>query len=167
MDILFENRYYNEKDLYVEYIKDVYCKYTRRLGYILLIFGIFYGCLYIFKIRTIFILVLIIFLLALSLRLITLHKVYQKHLKKTAFNLHNGKIHESVFQFTEDKIILKEGTILMEFDYSQIKDLKEYKLVYALMIGKRQGLVLKNDSFSIGTFDEFKKFIVNKTEDNH
>ncbi|MDU1910935.1 YcxB family protein [Fusobacterium sp.] len=162
MNILFENKYYNEKDLYVEYIKDVHCKYTRKLGYILLILGVFYSCLYIFKIRTIPILILAILLLAFSLRLITIHKIYQKHLKKNAFNLHNGKIYESIFQFTENKVILREGSILMEFDYIQIKNLKEYKLIYTLMIGEKQGLLLKKDSFSIGTFDEFKKFIVNK-----
>ena len=167
MDMLFENRYYNEKNLYVEYIKDVYCKYTRRLGFVILIFGIFYSCLYIFKIRTIPILILTILLLAFSLRLITFHNIYQKHFKKIAFNLHNGKIHESIFQFTENKVSLKEGTILIEVDYSQIKNLREYKCIYALMIGKRQGLILKKDSFSIGTFDEFKKFIVDKTKNNY
>jgi len=53
----------------------------------------------------------------------------------------------------------------MEFEYNQVKNLKEYKLTYALMIGKTQGLLLKKDSFSIGTFDEFKKFIVNRIKE--
>ncbi len=165
MELLFENRYYNEKNLYVEYIKDTHCKYTRRLGFIILIADIFYTYFYIFKLRKISMLIVAVFLLMISLLLIFYYKFYQLHFKKFASNLHNGKIQESIFQFTEDKIILKEGTISMEFEYNQVKNLKEYKLTYALMIGKTQGLLLKKDSFSIGTFDEFKKFIVNRIKE--
>lgn len=50
----------------------------------------------------------------------------------------------------------------MEFDYNQIKVIKEYKLTYAMMIGTQQELVLKKDSFSIGTLDEFKEFIASR-----
>ena len=50
----------------------------------------------------------------------------------------------------------------MEFEYNQIKEIREYKVAYVLMIGKKQGIILKKDSFSIGTFEEFKKFINEK-----
>ena len=90
------------------------------------------------------------------------HLLYLKNMKKSSLNLHNGQTPESVLQFTDNSIALKEGKISMEFEYNQIKKIKEYKLIYVLMIGKRQGLILKKDSFSIGTFEEFKKFINEK-----
>ena len=73
--------------------------------------------------------------------------------------MHNGVIPESSIQFTENNIIIKERKILMEFEYNQIKKIKEYSKIYALMLGKRNGILLKKDSFTIGTFEEFKKFI--------
>ena len=83
-------------------------------------------------------------------------------MKKSSLNLHNGQTPESILQFTDSNIALKEGKGSMEFEYNQIKKIKEYKLTYILMIGKKQGLILKKDSFSIGTFEEFKKFITEK-----
>ena len=105
---------------------------------------------------------LTIVIFIVSLRLIFYHLLYLKNMKKSSLNLHNGQTPESVLQFTDNSIALKEGKISMEFEYNQIKKIKEYKLIYVLMIGKRQGLILKKDSFSIGTFEEFKKFINEK-----
>ena len=101
---------------------------------------------------------LTILIFIVSLRLIFYHLVYLKNMKKSSLNLHNGQTPESILQFTDSNIALKEGKISMEFEYNQIKKIKEYKLAYVLMIGKKQGLILKKDSFSIGTFEEFKKF---------
>lgn len=105
---------------------------------------------------------LTIVIFIVSLRLIFYHLLYLKNMKKSSLNLHNGQKPESILQFTDNNIALKEGKISMEFEYNQIKKIKEYKLIYVLMIGKRQGLILKKDSFSIGTFEEFKKFINEK-----
>ena len=106
--------------------------------------------------------VLTILIFIVSLRLIFYHLVYLKNMKKSSLNLHNGQMPESVLQFTDNGIALKEGKISMEFEYNQIKEIKEYKVAYVLMIGKKQGIILKKDSFSIGTFEEFKKFINEK-----
>ena len=105
---------------------------------------------------------LTIVIFIVSLRLIFYHLLYLKNMKKSSLNLHNGQKPESILQFTDNNIALKEDKISMEFEYNQIKKIKEYKLIYVLMIGKRQGLILKKDSFSIGTFEEFKKFINEK-----
>ena len=52
----------------------------------------------------------------------------------------------------------------MELEYKQIKNIKEYKSIYALMLGKRTGILLRKDHFTIGTFEDFKKFISEKTK---
>lgn len=160
MDILFENKYYLDNESLSEYVKDIFCKYIRIMGVITLAISIFYTYLSITSMSTNFIFIAITILLyIISVRLIFYHLVYIKNMKKTSLALHNGIIPESVFQFTADMIILKEGKILMEFEYNQIKAIKEYRNTYALMIGKKNGLLLKKDGFSIGTFEEFKKFI--------
>lgn len=164
MNILFENRYYSDKKVLLEYVKDVHCKYPRIIGFLFMIVAIFYTYLILFKMRSLrFVMaVLTIFIFIISLRLIFYHLVYLKNMKKSSLNLHNGQTPESILQFTDSNIALKEGKVSMEFEYNQIKKIKEYKLAYVLMIGKKQGLILKKDSFSIGTFEEFKKFITEK-----
>ena len=164
MNILFENRYYSDKKVLLEYVKDVHCKYPRIIGFLFMIVAILYTYLILFKMRSLrFVMaVLTIFIFIISLRLIFYHLVYLKNMKKSSLNLHNGQSPESVLQFMDNSIALKEGKVSMEFEYNQIKKIKEYKLTYILMIGKKQGLILKKDSFSIGTFEEFKKFINEK-----
>lgn len=166
MDILFENRYYSDKKILLEYVKDIHCKYPRIIGFLFILVAIFYNYLILFKMRSLrFVMaVLTILIFIISLRLIFYHLVYLKNMKKSSLNLHNGQTPESILQFTDNNIALKEGKVSMEFEYNQIKKIKEYKLTYILMIGKKQGLILKKDSFSIGTFEEFKKFITEKTK---
>lgn len=164
MNILFENKYYSDKKVLLEYVKDVHCKFPRIIGFFFMLIALLYIYLILFKMRSLrFVMaVLTIFIFIISLRLIFYHLVYLKNMKKSSLNLHNGQTPESILQFTESNIALKEGKISMEFEYNQIKKIKEYKLAYVLMIGKKQGLILKKDSFSIGTFEEFKKFITEK-----
>ena len=164
MDILFENRYYSDKKILLEYVKDIHCKYPRIIGFLFILVAIFYTYLILFKMRSLrFVMaVLTILIFIISLRLIFYHLVYLKNMKKSSLNLHNGQTPESILQFTDNNIALKEGKVSMEFEYNQIKKIKEYKLTYILMIGKKQGLILKKDSFTIGTFEEFKKFINEK-----
>lgn len=164
MEILFENRYYSDKKILTEYIKDVHCRYLRIIGFFFMLVAMFYTYLILFKMKSLRLVMaaLTIVIFIVSLRLIFYHLLYLKNMKKSSLNLHNGQTPESILQFTDNNIALKEGKISMEFEYNQIKKIKEYKLIYVLMIGKRQGLILKKDSFSIGTFEEFKKFINEK-----
>ena len=166
MNILLENRYYSDKKVLLEYVKDVHCKYPRIIGFLFMIVAILYTYLILFKMRSLrFVMaVLTIFIFIISLRLIFYHLVYLKNMKKSSLNLHNGQSPESVLQFMDNSIALKEGKVSMEFEYNQIKKIKEYKLAYVLMIGKKQGLILKKDSFAIGTFEAFKKFITEKVK---
>ena len=164
MEILFENRYYSDKKILTEYIKDVHCRYLRIIGFFFMLVAMLYTYLILFKMKSLRLVMaaLTIVIFIVSLRLIFYHLLYLKNMKKTSLNLHNGQKPESILQFTDNNIALKEGKISMEFEYNQIKKIKEYKLIYVLMIGKRQGLILKKDSFSIGTLEEFKKFINEK-----
>ena len=164
MEILFENRYYSDKKILTEYIKDVHCRYLRIIGFFFMLVAMLYTYLILFKMKSLRLVMaaLTIVIFIVSLRLIFYHLLYLKNMKKSSLNLHNGQTPESILQFTDNNIALKEGKISIDLEFNQIKKIKEYKLIYVLMIGKRQGLILKKDSFSIGTFEEFKKFINEK-----
>lgn len=164
MGVLFENKYYLDKESLTEYVKDIFCKYSRITGFLFLAVSMFYTYLtFTLKYKNLIMGILTILLYVISFRLIFYHTVYIKNMRKTSLALHNGIIPESIFQFTKDNIILKNGKISMEFEYSQIKKIKEYKNIYVLMIGKKNGLLLKKDSFTMGTFEEFKKFVAEKS----
>lgn len=162
MDILFENKYYFNKKNLIEYAKDIPCKYIRILGYFFLIISLLYFHLS-FKSKNLIITGVAVLLCIISLRLIFYHLVYINTMEKTSLTLHNGVVAESIFQFTENDITLKEGKILMEFEYNQIKKIKEYKSTYVLMIGKNNGILLEKNNFTIGNFEDFKKFIAEKS----
>lgn len=168
MNILFENKYYFDKKSLIEYVKNVPCKNTRILGFFFLIISFFYGYFafkysrFSFIYQRLIIAVISLLIFIISLRLIFYYLIYLKKMEKNILIIHNGIIPESNIQFTEDNITIKEGKTLMEFEYNQIKNIKEYKSIYALMLGKRNGILLRKDHFTIGTFEEFKKFINNK-----
>lgn len=162
MDILFENKYYFDKKSLIEYVKNVSCKFQRILGFLFLAFSFFYVYLS-FKYKDLILIGITGALCVISLLLIFFHLIYIKKMEKNILIVHNGIIPESNIQFTEDNITIKEGKTLMEFEYSQIKNIKEYNSIYALMLGKRNGILVRKDSFTIGTFEEFKKFIAEKS----
>lgn len=81
---------------------------------------------------------------------------------KNTLAVHNGIIPESIFRFGEDTITLEEGKVFMEFNYNQIRRIYELKKLYVMMIGKQNGIIIRKDSFSVGTFHKFKEFIERK-----
>jgi len=97
-----------------------------------------------------------------SIAIYFLHLKVSKDMMKNTLAVHNGIIPESIFSFGEDIVTLKEGKVFMEFDYSQIKRIYELKKLYVLMIGKQNGIIVRKDSFSVGTFHKFKEFIEKK-----
>lgn len=97
-----------------------------------------------------------------SVAIYFLHIKVSKDMMKNTLAVHNGVHTESIFRFGEEVITLEEGKIFIEFDYSQIKKIYELKKLYILMIGKQNGIIVRKDSFSVGTFHKFKEFIERK-----
>ncbi len=94
-----------------------------------------------------------------------LNVFYPKYLMKkqeeNISKLHNGNKPESVIRFS-DKIYLTEGTFSVSFEYSQIIKIYNLKRSMVLMYSKQSGLIVKPNCFSVGTFEDFKKFINQK-----
>lgn len=97
-----------------------------------------------------------------SIAIYFIHMKVSRDMMRNTLAVHNGVHAESIFRFGEDTITLEEGKIFMEFDYNQIKKIHELKKLYVLMIGKQNGIIVRKDSFSVGTFHKFKKFIERK-----
>ena len=64
-----------------------------------------------------------------------------------------------------DIIEMHEGMVHLTIEYRKIKKVIRLKYSYMLMLGKRNGVMLAPDSFTKGTFEEFKQFLREKRPD--
>ena len=76
----------------------------------------------------------------------------------------NGKIGESVIRFGE-KITVSESKMELTLDYETIVRVVHLKHSYVLMNSRRTGVMLDVNSFTKGTFEEFKQFLRTKRPD--
>ena len=143
-------------------MKDIILKRLRICGAILAVGCFCIGYLNIVRERTIFEILVFVVMFFFSIAIYFLHFKVSKDMMKNTLAIHNGIIPESIFRFGEEIVTLEEGKVFMEFDYSQIKRIYELKKLYVMMIGKQNGIILRKDSFSVGTFHKFKDFIERK-----
>lgn len=163
MNIVFENKYYSNDEMLSEYINKVILKAFKikgllvGAGAIILLaislmqndkvwVGISGTCLFI---------VVFVLLLTPSMTL--------KQLKESDKKIHRSKKPQTKVQFG-DKIYLSEGSFSLEIEYDQIINKYDLEHSYALMFGKKNGILLEPSSFVRGTFEDFKDFIKEKTE---
>lgn len=64
-----------------------------------------------------------------------------------------------------DAIEMHEGMVHLTIEYRKIQKIVRLKHSYVLMNGKRSGILLYEDGFTKGTFEEFKKFLREKCPD--
>lgn len=88
-----------------------------------------------------------------------------REIRATSDRLNNGKKCETVVRFG-DSITMEEGTTSMRFEYSQITKIFNLKHSYVLMLGKQNGIMLSKTGFMDNNFEEFRRFIRQKTGKN-
>ena len=137
-------------------------KRLRVCGAILAVICFWIAYLNIVKRRSSFEILVFVVMFFFSIAIYFIHMKVSRDMMKNTLAVHNGVHPESIFRFGEDIITLEEGKIFMEFDYNQIKKIYELKKLYVLMIGKQNGIIVRKDSFSVGTFHKFKEFIERK-----
>jgi len=64
-----------------------------------------------------------------------------------------------------DTIEMFEGNVHVTIEYRKIVKVVRLKHSYVLMLGKRNGLLLNPEAFTVGTFAEFKQFLREKRPD--
>ena len=75
--------------------------------------------------------------------------------------LGNNKIQKTIVKFDEN-IVMDEGKIHLEFEYSQIKKISETKNFIILKLAKTSSILVYKNGFVEGTEKEFIEFISGK-----
>ncbi len=158
MNYKFENRYYSTDEILSEYVHKVLCRKLKVMGAIIaaaalimlfisfldnnyILSAVFGVCLFISVCVTV---------LSPSLML--------KQLKESDRRIHNDKKFETVVQFG-DNISISEGAFSLAIEFAQILKVYSLKHSYVLMFGKNNAIIINPDTFTLGTFEEFKSFI--------
>lgn len=163
MNIEFENKYYSNDKMLSEYINKIILKEFKIKGFLvgagavlLLVISLMQND----KVwagvsgTTLFIVIMVL-VLTPSMTL--------KQLKESDKKIHRSKKPQTKVQFG-DKIYLSEGTFSLTIEYDQIINKYDLEHSYALMFGKKNGILLEPNSFVRGNFEEFKDFIKEKTK---
>ena len=90
-------------------------------------------------------------------------KLALKNLLNFDRKLHNeANVHPETIVTFDDKIKLTEGEQVTTIDYSQVNMYIRLKSFSVLMFTKQNGIMFREDKFTIGNKEDFEKFIFEK-----
>lgn len=161
MNPIFEIKFYKTDEMLVEFVKKVLSKKIKIIGAIF-----FFISLVMFIVTMLDKSYILSALFAITLFLsgcvsILASSIMMKDIKQRAKQIHNGEKVLSIVKF-DDKIYISEGSSTLTLQYSQIHKVYSLEHIYALMIGKNNGIIISPEHFTIGTFEDFKLFINSK-----
>jgi len=155
---MFENRYMTGMEVLEEFVEKVVVLKYRD-------WKVFVGLLALLAVIVVFASHQSIFniLLAWGLCCFILLAVYpvretKKIIKKSEINFKYEQ-NETVAWFDEDYITVSNGVDRSSIMYSEVKKLVETPNLYCLMKDGSNGVILRKDSFTLGTFDSFRTYI--------
>lgn len=156
MEPLFKNSYHMTPELWKEYSKCV----TGIHKKVILILGIAYillGLCLLLLAKSIFggiliVLGIVFFVLSQSIGNVFSMK-YNKAVKESASKL------KTVLFYPDRMECISNGEEARTFPYGQITRVKKNKMIYVIILNKTLGVVVKKDSFQLGSSDEFQTFI--------
>ena len=155
----FENRYYIDKDMYKEFVYKVATKKI-TIGALIILF-IAIVSFFIFRDDSFETTIsIVVGIISIGMIILT-PPLYLKQLLDLDNKLHNGQRPEAVVTF-DDKITLEEGKQKISIEYAQIKKYYRLKKCSVLMFSEQNGILFVEDKFTIGTKEEFEKFILEK-----
>lgn len=170
-EVLFENRYTENKKLVREFHRNVLCKNHKRIGIIFLIVGITCATIMLlnnFGMITIkgvmgtilwegsIIFVFLGFMLNIYFLMTT--KIALGQDKKAM----GGEIPETVIQFSDNDVVISELGKIKTFHYRELGEVIETKNLYVLPISRYAAIVAAKDGFTYGTAEDFETFIKGK-----
>lgn len=158
MEILYENRYQGTEQLLHEYVYRFLCKKQFRTGILLILAVLLLSFLFLVTGHPFFALLFVPEFVSLLFVMIRTPRKLMRVIREKDQELHQGKQAETVIQFGED-ICITEGGITQRTAYSEITGMHLLKHSCVLGSGKYQGIQLVPGRFTIGTFDDFQKFI--------
>ena len=142
MEKQFENRYFPNDKMLLEYINKVICKNQKIMFTVLSVLA--YAEIAVVSYRGIYLKIVWLALLGVILLALLagvfLNPVFVlRQVKENAKRLHNGRECESAISFGNN-IALSEGTVSFTIEYSQIIKIHQLKHSYVLMFGKRTAI---------------------------
>lgn len=152
---MYKNEYTLNKKLITEYVFDILCKDIIVCGAILSVFA--FGMFLLDTSSYVGLIVCFISLLFMAFCPIFMIKNLEENSKR----LNNGKIEKTIVEFN-DNIIMNEGKVHLEFEYSQIKKIKKTKNFIVLMISNKSAILVYKDGFIEGNIENFYNFINEK-----
>lgn len=158
MDEIFENEYKMETKYFKEYVYNILCKKTIITGFIILLIGILF--FFFTSSQNSYIVLtaaIIAFISAILTPIITI-----KQLEETGKRLNNGNLEKTNVKFS-DNIVMNEGKVHLEFEYSQILKIVDTKNFIVLKTSEQSAILVFKNGFLIGNEAEFLKFIKEKT----
>lgn len=158
MDNLFENEYKMETKYYKEYVYNVLCRKTIVIGFIIALIGILFFFLTSSQNSYIVLTAAIIALISAILTPI----ITVKQLEEAEKRLNNGNIEKTSIKFSNN-IIMNEGKVHLEFEYSQITKIENTKNFIVLKTSNQSAILVLKNGFLKGNETEFLKFIKEQT----
>lgn len=161
MEVQFENRYYSTHNMIAEFAR----KYSIGPKWPI---AILFWFIYLFALIPCIVNVYLHddLLLLITLGIIMLAVGFMPHFYAWSV-LRNGKkqndgvLPETITTFG-DVIEIHEGMVHLTIEYRKIVRVIRLKHSYMLMLGKRNGVMLRTDCFTKGTFEEFRRFLAEK-----
>ena len=154
---MFENEYTMNRKLTQEYVLNILCKKMAIIGICTFIGG---TALYLLERNGFGYVMLTCAILSLIL-IIILPFVLINTIEKDSKRFNNGNIEKTCITFN-DKIVMNEGNVHLEFEYSQIKKIMQTKNFIVLKTGEWTAILVYKLGFVKGSEGEFTKFINSK-----
>lgn len=175
-DVLFENRYTEDKQIVREFHRYVLCNRHRQVGIVFLIIGLLCATVLLMKqlgvmnVTGVKVTILweasIIFIFLgfmLNIYFLMTTKIALGQDRKAM----GGEIPETVIQFSEDDVVISELGKIKTFHYRELGSMKETKNLFCLPISRYAAIVAVKDCFSYGNPDDFRTFIEGKFDPTH
>ena len=154
---MFENQYIFDRKLITEYVISILSKRTILTG----LFVFIAGCILYYvedgNMRYAMLTCAFLGILCAIFLPIVLINSYEKNAKR----LNNGTIEKTQVLFN-DNIVMNEGKVHLEFEYSQILKITQSKNLVFLELGNKTGILVSKDGFIKGDLNSFLDFINSK-----
>lgn len=158
MEKLFENEYTMETKFFKEYVYNVLCKKIIITGFIIGLIGI----LFFYFIPSPNAYIILTAAIIASISAIFTPIVTIKELEKASKRFNNGIIEKTNIKFSNN-IVIDEGKVHLEFEYSQITKVVQTKNFIALKTSEQSAILVFKNGFLKGNEKEFIQFIKEKT----
>ena len=157
MENLFENEYTMETNYFKEYVYNVLCKKTICTGVIIGVIGI----LFFIMVHSVFSYITLTAGVIAFLSAIFTPMVSAKELEKAAKRLNNGNIEKTNVKFLNN-IVMDEGKVHLEVEFSQITEIVQTKNFIVLKTSEQSAVLVLKNGFIKGNENDFMKFIEEK-----